>query len=301
MRFSLWIGPHGTWGEILSSAESAEKSGWDGLWFSDHFMPEGGDLDTPTHECWTVLAAFAALVPRLTIGSLVVGVPYRNPALVAKMAAEIDQISGGRFILGLGAGWQENEHLAYGYQFDSPGVRSNRFSEATEIITGLLSNKRTTFAGTHFRTVDAPLSPQPLQENLPILLAGVGPTRTLPLVAAKANIWNLWGTPEEVITHSKTLDRCCEIIGRDPKSLRRTAQALVFMNEDQAINDKMRSRKLPASAIIGTPADIAVEIQKYADAGIDEFIVPDFNFRSNEDRKRGLQAFRNEIVGQFTP
>jgi len=122
MRFSVWPGSANTWEDTLNVAKHAEATGWDGVWFADHFMPNQADTSGPTAEAWTTIAALSALVPRVRIGTLVTGNTYRHPAVLAKMAAQCDVISGGRIVLGLGSGWQENEHAAYGLEFSTvPG------------------------------------------------------------------------------------------------------------------------------------------------------------------------------------
>src|SRR5690606_10528937 len=117
MRFSFWPGAGNSWADVLELGRHAEATGWDGLWYADHFMPNTADASGPTSECWTTLAAWAATVPRVRIGALVSGNTYRHPAVLANMAANVDNISGGRLVLGLGAGWQQNEHEKYGIPF----------------------------------------------------------------------------------------------------------------------------------------------------------------------------------------
>ena len=124
MRFSFWPGAGQPWPEILAASKHAAATGWDGVWFADHFMPFQGDIGEPIHECWTVLAGLAAAVPLVRLGSIVTGNTYRNPAVLAKQVATVDHISGGRVILGLGAAWQESEHVAYGIDYPSAGDAS---------------------------------------------------------------------------------------------------------------------------------------------------------------------------------
>ena len=143
------------------TGRAAEASGWDGLWLPDHFMPpEGGyghepsGIDPellPTHECWTLLAGLAAAVPRVRLGAMVTGNTYRHPAVLAKQAATVDHISGGRLVLGLGAGWQENEHRRYGIAFGTVRGRADMLEEACAVITSLFADERTDFDGAHYR------------------------------------------------------------------------------------------------------------------------------------------------------
>src|ERR1044072_9397033 len=131
MRFSHWISTAHPWDEVLDRGRHAEATGWDGLYLADHFMTnKEGPSDAPMHECFSLLAALAAPVPRVRLGSLVAGNTYRHPAVLAKQAVTIDEISGGRLVLGIGAGWQENEHVAYGLEFSDVKGRLDRLQEA---------------------------------------------------------------------------------------------------------------------------------------------------------------------------
>ncbi len=142
MRFGFWPGTAASWEDTLALCRHAEATGWDGICYADHFMADGADTSGPWTEAWTTLAALAASVPRIRIGTLVSGNTYRHPAVLAKMAATVDQISGGRLVLGLGAGWQENEHRQYGIPFYTLGERLARLDEACQVIKSLFSNEK---------------------------------------------------------------------------------------------------------------------------------------------------------------
>ena len=198
MRFSFWTGNGQSWDDTLEGCRHAEATGWDGIWYADHFMPNEENIDQPIHEAWSVLAAIAVSVPRVRIGPLVAGNTYRSPALTAKIATTIDHISGGRVVLGIGAGWQENEHEKYGFEFSTLKGRLDRLDEAVEIITSLLANERTEYQGTHYALTDAPLDPKPVQSKLPLLIGGGGRKRTLRTAAKFADEWNYWGMPSDI-------------------------------------------------------------------------------------------------------
>jgi F420-dependent oxidoreductase-like protein len=297
MKFSIWPRSSVPYAELLAAARHAEASGWDGLWIADHFMPNDADTSGPTGEAWTTVAALAGSVPRVRIGTLVSGNTYRHPAVLAKMAAQVDIVSGGRFTLGLGAGWQRNEHEAYGIEFSTVKGRLDRLEEASELIVGLLTNAATTFEGEYYRLTDAPLSPKPVQRPLPLLIGGGGERRTLRIAARFANAWNVWGSPETLRRKGEVLERHCADVGRDPKQIERSANALLQFTEDEASAKAARSSGRPV--IAGTPEQVRDQVREYAAAGVDELIIPDFNLGGPEQRAATYDRFMREVVPEF--
>src|SRR6478736_4970764 len=233
MRFSIWPSSAHSWDEILTLAQHAEATGWDGVYIADHFMPNSEDVSGPMQEALTVLAGLAAAVPRVRLASLVFGNTYRHPAVLAKSAVTIDHISGGRFTLGLGAGWQENEHDAYGIELPAAGPRLKQFTEAVTIVKSLRDEPRTTLHGDHYDLTEAPLEPKPVGP-MPILIGGSGERVMLRIVAEHADEWNIWSTPERQSHKAEVLARHCEAVGRDPESIHRSTQALLFPGADGA-------------------------------------------------------------------
>ncbi|MEZ5182970.1 MAG: LLM class flavin-dependent oxidoreductase [Acidimicrobiales bacterium] len=232
MRFSFWISAGLAWEEILGQARHVEATGWDGVYVADHFMPnDDGSLDQPMHECFSVLAALAAAVPRVRIGSLVAGATYRHPAVLAKQALTIDHIAGGRLVLGVGAGWQENEHQRYGIELGSVRDRLDRFEEMCEAWLALRDERRATVQGRYVALEDAPAEPKAVGP-LPLLIGGSGQRRMAEIVARRADEWNTWSTPELWRTKRVGFDRALDAIGRDPASLHRSTQALVLLGAD---------------------------------------------------------------------
>lgn len=296
MRFSYWPNSHQSWAQVLASSEHAERTGWDGLWFADHFVPSVGDEAGPYHECWTVLAALAAVVPRVRLGSLVTGNTYRNPALVLKMATTVDHLSGGRVVLGLGAGWQHNEHAMFGFDYGTVSTRADRLEEACALIGALRDGDRADFEGVHYRLDRAPLAPKPVQARLPLLVGGGGEQRTLRIVARYADEWNIWGLPAQLAAKGAVLDRRCEEAGRDPAEIARSAVALLFLSADPAQVEPFRSLDLPRPAIIGTPDEVTETVAGYRDAGVDELIIPDFNLPDPAGRHEALDLFQAEVA-----
>jgi F420-dependent oxidoreductase-like protein len=293
VRFSLWPGPQNDWPELLELALAAEAHGWDGLWLADHFMPDTREARGPAHEAWTTLAALAARVPRLRIGTLVTGNTYRHPAVVAKMAASVDRVSGGRLVLGLGAAWQENEHRAYGIPLPPLRERLARLDEACALIRSLLTRDRTTFHGRYYRLEDAPLEPKPIQRPPPLLIGGGGERVTLRIAARHADEWNCWGSPELLRRKNALLDGYAEAEGRDPAAIQRSAVALVRLLDDPAAAPRLSTDR---PVVAGTDEQVRSAMQAYRDAGVDEFVVPDFNLGRGSARAEALERFAGEVA-----
>lgn len=293
MRLSVWPAHSRPYDEVLAVAQGAEEQGWDGLWFADHFLahhPRDEKVDGPVLECFSALAALAAATERLRLGSLVAGNLYRHPAVLANVAATIDVISGGRFVLGLGAGWQQNEHDAYGIDLVPPGPRIDRLEEAAEVITSLLRADRTDFAGEHYRLDDAPLDPKPLGP-LPLLIGGGGEQRTLRVAARFADEWNAWCTPEALAHKGEVLARHCAEVGRDPAAVERSTQAFLLMGSDPGLLRQAESAFAGRPTLLGSEGAVADQVAAYRDAGADELIVPDWNLGPPEQALDALSRF----------
>ncbi|GAA4601491.1 alkanesulfonate monooxygenase SsuD/methylene tetrahydromethanopterin reductase-like flavin-dependent oxidoreductase (luciferase family) [Actinoplanes octamycinicus] len=286
MRISIWPGAGQPWSDILETARHAEETGWDGVWIADHFMPNAGtgrDPDHPTLEAGSLVAALGAAVPRVRIGTLVYGNTYRHPAVVANMAATVDHVTGGRFTLGVGAGWQVNEHQQYGIELPPTRQLLDRFVEALQVLHGLLRQPRTTLDGEYYQLTDAVCEPKPVQDPLPIMIGAKGEKRMLGVVAEYADMWNTWGLPDLFAHKSAVLDRFCAERGRDPKSIARTAQALTVVNGPLP-------EGAPMPAIGGSPAKLADAIAEYRAAGLDELIVPDAFLGSGAEKLKAMDT-----------
>ncbi len=217
-EFRIVLGQRASWPELLARTRETETLGFDGLFLVDHFYGLFDVMD-PTHEAYTMLAALAPFTQSMRLGVLVCGNTYRNPAFLLKQAVTVDHVSGGRVDFGVGAGWTEREHEAYGWEYPSAKVRVDRFAEALEIWDLLQREERTTYAGEHYQILDAPFEPKPLQSpRMPLLIGGSGP-RMLRLTARYADIWNVVGTPESAAEVNQRLDAVCLAAGRDPASL----------------------------------------------------------------------------------
>jgi alkanesulfonate monooxygenase SsuD/methylene tetrahydromethanopterin reductase-like flavin-dependent oxidoreductase (luciferase family) len=209
-----------SWPDLLARVRETEALGFDGLFLVDHFFGLF-DVSDPTHEAYTMLAAVAPFTQRMRLGVMVCGNTYRNPVFLLKQAISVDHISGGRVDFGVGAGWLEREHEAYGFPFPSAKERVDRFAEALQVWDLLQRQERTTFEGEHYQVVDAPFEPKSLQGRLPLLVGGSGP-RMLRLTARHADMWNMVATPDEGAAVNQRLSAICEEIGRDPATLVRS-------------------------------------------------------------------------------
>jgi alkanesulfonate monooxygenase SsuD/methylene tetrahydromethanopterin reductase-like flavin-dependent oxidoreductase (luciferase family) len=251
----------------------------------------------------TTLGALAAETKNARLGCLVFYVGYRNPASIAKAAATLDHISGGRFELGLGAGWHEQEAKAYGYDFPGVGTRLDMLDEATTIIRGLLTQERTSFTGKHYSVDNASNLPLPVQDRLPIWLGGLGEKKTLKLVAKHADGWNAAYTSVENFTRlSGVLDTWCEKLDRDPATVQRSINLMFHLGTSQAEVDAEReklvtawgpaARRVEGGALLCTPAEAVDRINAYKEAGADMINIA-LRAPWNED---ALNAYLDEVI-----
>jgi len=302
MKFSLWTSNTRPWAEMVELATYADLNGWHSLWYADHFMSQTAD-DTPGSdpalECWSILAAIAATVPRLRLTSMVSPVTIHHPVVLAKRVATVDQISGGRVVFGLGAGWQVNEHAGYGFNLPAPGERVTHFIEALQVIRHLIDDERATFAGRWYTLTDAPFEPKPVQSPLPILV-GTGSPRMLRATATYANEWNTWGDPDLVRARTADFTAACETVDRDPATIRRSAQAMVFFADDDATRDKLLARAPEGRSLVGNSAQIVDLLGGYVEQGLDEFALPDFTLGAEPvQRREAIERFWDEVAIHF--
>jgi alkanesulfonate monooxygenase SsuD/methylene tetrahydromethanopterin reductase-like flavin-dependent oxidoreductase (luciferase family) len=221
LRFGIVLGQRAAWPDLVARTKEVEARGFDDFNVVDHFFGLR-DVMEPTHEAYTALAALAPHTERVRLGVMVCGNTYRNPVFLLKQAITVDHVSNGRVDFGIGTGWTEREHEAYGWDFPSARERVDRFAEALEIWDLLQANERTTYDGRYYQLLDAPFEPKSLQHpRLPVLIGASAP-RMLRLTAKHADIWNARGTPAEAGAGNRDLDRLCAEIGRDPASISRS-------------------------------------------------------------------------------
>jgi len=299
MRFSVWPAPGRPIGEILDLAKKTDDLGWFSFWFADHYMGNSGStelVDGPIHEAWSVLPAVAAVTSQIRVGPLVAPTSVHHPALLANRAVTIDHISNGRMVLGMGAGWQINEHHAYGIELEEPGPRVSRFEESIQIVRSLLDNSHTDFDGDFYQFTNAPCDPKPIQDKLPIVV-GTGGKRMCRIPARHADEWNTWGAPEMAGGARETYTASCEKVDVDPSSLHTSVQAMFFLTEDSEKIANIKNGDMGARSIAGSTEHIIDEIGKYAELGFDEVIVPDFTLGATpEERSAAYDLFTTDIV-----
>ncbi|MDQ2913278.1 MAG: TIGR03560 family F420-dependent LLM class oxidoreductase [Chloroflexota bacterium] len=269
-----------TWQTLREHALLADRLGFSTLWVWDHFYSISGDLHRPNLEGWQVQAAYAAITKNVRIGCLVSGITHRHPAVLANMATTLDNISGGRAILGIGAAWNALEHNAYGIDLGTPSERSNRFAEAAKIIRQLVDGKRVTFSGKYYELVNAEVLVRPVQKRLPILIGGGGEQRTLRTTARYADMWHAFETPEVMAHKIEVLRKHCADVGRDPAEIEPIGGSWVVIRDDPAKAKAHLQRvaqhhgmSAPPTAIVGGPDQVAEKIAEHARVGVKGFIV----------------------------
>ena len=288
-------------------AGEAEGLGFDSLWLMDHMfqIPVVAPETDPLPDCWTTLAALAASTSRMRLGTLVSCVGFRPPSVLAKMAATLDVISGGRLIVGLGAGWCDWEHRAYGFEFPPAGVRLAQLEEALQILIAMWTEERASFAGAHFRVEDAVCSPKPVQRpHPPILVGGSGAKVTLRIAAQYARLHNIGvGGPKESAAVLAALRGHCEKLGTDYDAIEKTRLTPILFAENAADSERRVAELCPAGetekgfrarTLIGTPKEIAEQLQTFIDAGVETFITSFWDV----DEIEPLQVLMNEVAPQ---
>jgi alkanesulfonate monooxygenase SsuD/methylene tetrahydromethanopterin reductase-like flavin-dependent oxidoreductase (luciferase family) len=288
--FQVWS-QYVTWPELMSIGREIDELGFDELWSNDHLLPQAaggvgalGELDGPVFEGWSVLFGWAGITRYARMGCLVSGGAYRNPGLLVKMATALDHATDGRAALGLGAGWFEREHRAFGYEFPPIGQRLDRLADAAGICRGLLDGAAVTHEGDWFSALDARNDPPPVQSRLPLAIGGSGEKRTLRVVAQYADIWNAdQDDPESFRRRNGILDEHCRTVGRDPNTIERTAglaapcirptrdaaiEVLAGILQQQAMPRDDALRMASDSPFVGPVDSVVEELRRYREAGL---------------------------------
>ncbi|MFQ5665392.1 MAG: TIGR03560 family F420-dependent LLM class oxidoreductase [Candidatus Binatia bacterium] len=290
---------------VKERAQLADRLGYHSIWFVDHMWSRG--LPEADHlEAWTLMAATAAVTEHLGIGTLVLCNSYRNPALLAKMAASLDNVSAGRLLLGLGAGWMDEEYRAYGYQFPSARIRIEQLEEALTVIKLLFTEQRASFQGKYYALDGAVNNPKPIQKpHPPILIGGAGERRLLRVVAEYADIWNCPNNAAEQLEHKlAVLRRHCEIIGRDPAEIEVSEQCVVVLGRnDKELRSKMQFAKralggvfdIDKTALRGTPSQLVDAIETRSRQGVTLFTM----LFGDLNQPETLELFAEQVAPAF--
>ena len=263
---------HGNhWDTTLAAACAAEAAGLDSVWLPDHFMfPDKNhpEREVPVFDCFVALAAIAARTSRIRVGELVVGVPYRNPALLAKMLTTLDVISHGRTIIGLGAAWHEPEFRAYGWPFPSVRERMEMLEEAVQIVDRMTTQRPASFKGKHYTVEDAYNDPMPVQKpRPPIMIGGSGEKQTLRITAQYADFCNVGGDPDTVAHRYDVLRQHCERVGRSPEAVIRSNDLSILIASNERELAKKKERFGERFTLMGTADQVMDGLQRYAKAG----------------------------------
>ena len=275
--------------KVVEQAQAADSNGFGLVTVMDHLYQIAGvgQVDEPMLEGWSVLSALARETSKVRLGTLVTGVTYRNPALLAKTVTTLDVISGGRAILGLGAAWNDVEHEGYGYEFPRVGERMDRLDEALTIAEALFTKERATFEGRHYRIHDALNVPKPVQPGgPPILIGGGGEQRTLRIAAKHADMTHWFPLGMDVLRHkTEVLEGYCRDINRDPTEIERTMAAPVVVARDEAamaaLLERMPPERRPYIAG-GTPKQAAEALKPWIEAGFTGFTFNNTLYKTRE-------------------
>jgi len=285
LRFGIALWPQQTaWRPLLDAARLVDSLGYDTLWTWDHLYADTGPPDQPIFEGWTTLGAWATTTDHVHLGLMTGANTFRNPGLVAKAAITLDHASGGRAILGMGGGWFQLEHEAYGITFGgSAGERLAWLDESVGIMRRLLDGETVTHDGPHYHMSDLALHPGPVQPRLPILIGGLGERKTLRTVAAYADMWNAIRRPVDELRHKiAVLEAYGEAIGRDTSRIERTLYLAVLIRDDAREAQRVYVEAIAANgaaatrverAWCGPPEMIAQEMRAYSEIGFRHFIV----------------------------
>jgi F420-dependent oxidoreductase-like protein len=324
MRFGLFvpqgwrldltgIDPADQWPAMLGVARAAEQGGFESVWVFDHFHTVPVPTDEVTHEAWSLMAALGATTERVRLGQMCTCMGYRNPAYLAKVAATIDVVSGGRVEMGIGAGWYEHEWRAYGYGFPGAGDRLGQLDEGVQIMRQLWTTGKATLAGTHYQVDGAIGRPLPLQEGgIPLWIAGGGEKKTLRTAARYAGYTNFTGTPDEFVHKSEILRAHCADVGTDFGAITRSANYSVVIGEtDAQVKDRLAwirshyAATLPADVaestsqsyatgpMVGTPEQIVTRLREMRDLGMTYAIT---YFAEAAYDRSGIDLFAEQVI-----
>jgi F420-dependent oxidoreductase-like protein len=304
MRFGIQTGPqHVTWQELVDIWQVADGLKFDTAWTFDHFFPIMSDPRGPQFEGWTALTALAMKTQHVRVGTLVTGITYRHPSVLAKIGASLDVITGGRLEMGIGAAWFQQEHEALGIPFPPVAERIKRLGEACEILIRMWTEEAATFEGQYYEIKEAYCNPKPVQKpRPPILIGGGGEQLTLKMVAKYADEWNAFGTPDVLKHKIEVLGNHCRAVGRDVDTIEKSVNLPPVMSKDPSKVDAMiadmASRRAMtmeearAAMLWGSPDQAIEKLRAYRALGVTHIIL---NMRAPYDAGQ-LELFAREVI-----
>ncbi|HZR81698.1 MAG TPA: LLM class F420-dependent oxidoreductase [Candidatus Binatia bacterium] len=304
VRFGIQTGQQGiAWSEMLDLWQRADAWGYDTLWNFDHFLPIFTDPKGPCLEGWVTLSALGQATKRARIGHLVNGNTYRNPCILAKMAATLDHVTGGRLNLGIGAGWFEQEHRAFGIDFKTIPGRLRALDEACEILKGMFRGEPFSFEGKHYKVQEAIGNPRPVQSpHPPIMIGGVGEKVLLRIVAKHADMWNASGPAEKMQHLIDVIRRHGDAVGRDTSAIEKTVMMPLcyttsrdrqqFVCQLVGAMQQCSPEEARARVMIGDKAECLDTIARYGKAGVTHFLFMLFQPVQPDE----VQAFAEEVI-----
>lgn len=304
MRFGIQTGPqHVSWQELVDVWQTADAVGFDTAWTFDHFFPIMSDPTGPQLEGWIALTALAMKTEHVRVGTLVTGITYRHPGVLAKMGASLDVITGGRLEMGIGAAWFELEHAALGIDFPTTAERIYRLDETCQIIKQLWTQKATTFEGRYYQLRNAYCEPKPVQKpHPPLMIGGGGEKLTLRVVAKHADEWNAFGSPEDFRRKLAILQEHCRAVGRDHNAIEISVGTPLALTTDPAqaeglVKDIARRRnanpeELKGGMLWGTPDQVISRVHAYREVGVTHIIL---SLRAPYDPK-AIELFGREVI-----
>jgi F420-dependent oxidoreductase-like protein len=310
VRFAVMIeGQEGvTWEDWVALAQACERLGFEALFRSDHYLSVMGAGDRCALDAWGTLSGLAAVTSKLRLGTLVSPATFRHPSVLAKSAVTADHISGGRVELGIGTGWLEAEHRAYGFPFPAIGVRMDRLEEQLEIVSGSFGRGSFSYGGEHYAVEQLDAQPKPLQEPLPLLMGGGAKKRGAALAARFASEYNVvHASPDEAAASRGRLAAACEQAGRDPATLRFSLMHQFVIGTDES---ELRARaerlaavtgasadvdRLRRTALAGAPDEVVARLREYEAAGVERVMLQHLLHRDVE----ALELIAAEVVPAF--
>ncbi len=299
------------WSTMTEVAKTIERVGYESLWVYDHFHTVPVPTQEPTYEAWTLMGALAAVTDTVRLGQMCTCNGYRPPSYLAKVAASIDVISGGRVEMGIGAGWHESEYLGYGFDFPRPAIRIGELGEAVEIMRRMWTEEEVFFEGKHYQLAGAICQPKPIQEpHIPLWIAGGGEQLTLRVAARHASHTNFGGSVEQFVHKSEILRSHCSDVGTDFDSIVRSSNFFVVCEESEAAvqdrvswlrdhyrpfvgEERLAGLERTYRAMAGTPGQLIEKLKPWADAGMSYAIL---YFAEAAYDRSGLELFAREVI-----